>query len=229
MTDRWIVWLETATGGGALAWFRRLMAGFAPRGAEPPDHAAIDRAVRAVEGEMDGLLFAPWLTGERVPLFDDAVRGAFLGVALHHGAAHFARAVMEGVACQVATTLEYGLRYGVEPASIRAVGGGGIGAVWTSIIADTLGRPLEIVSEPQDAAARGAAACALVGAGIADDLESAVPATTERVVEPDPRRAEAALARLERFRRLHGALRTITAPAAGQATIVGEPATAVPA
>ena len=228
MTDRWIVWLETATGGGALAWFRRLMAGFAPRGAEPPDHAAIDRAVRAVEAEMDGLLFAPWLTGERVPLFDDAVRGAFLGVALHHGAAHFARAVMEGVACQVATTLEYGLNYGVEPASIRTVGGGGIGAAWTSIIADTLGRPLAIVSEPQDAAARGAAACALVGAGMADGLDTAVPARTERVVEPDPVRAEAARERLARFRGLHGALRTIAEPARGR-TAADEPVTAVPA
>ena len=223
---RWIVWLETATGGGALAWFRRLMAGFAARGDAVPDHAAIDRAVEDVAGEMDGLLFAPWLTGERVPLFDDTVRGAFLGVALHHGAAHLARAVMEGVACQVATTLEYGRRYGLEPASIRAVGGGGIGAVWTAIIADTLALPLEVVSEPQDAAARGAAACALVGAGIATDLDTAVPAEIERTVEPDPVRARAAGERLERFRRLYPALRTVAEPAAATATDAAEPARA---
>jgi xylulokinase len=210
--DRWIVWLETATGGGALAWFRRLMAGFASPRDGAPDHATIDHAVEAVAGEMDGLLFAPWLTGERVPIFDDTVRGAFLGVALHHRAAHLARAVMEGVACQVATNLDYARGYGLEPAAIRAVGGGGIGDVWTAIIADTLGLPLEIVADPQDAAARGAAACALVGAGIAADLETAVPARVDRVVQPDPVRVEAARERLARFRRLYPALRSAAGP-----------------
>lgn len=211
LADRWILWLETATGGGALAWFRRQLAGFAPRGgATPPDHDAIDRAAAAVADEMDGLLFAPWLTGERVPLFDDGVRGAFLGVGLHHGGPHLARAVMEGVACQIATTLEYGLAYGVRPASVRTVGGGGIGATWTGIIADTLGLPLAIVAEPQDAAARGAAACALVGAGLAADPSSAVPATIERTVQPDPDRAAIARERLARFRELYPVLRTIS-------------------
>ena len=121
---------------------------------------------------------------------------------------------MEGVACQVATTLEYGRAYGIEPAAIRAVGGGGIGATWTAIIADTLGRPLDVVSEPQDAAARGAAACALVGAGLAADVGTAVPATIERTVEPDPAGVDAARERLARFRRLHDALRTVAEPGA---------------
>jgi xylulokinase len=208
--DHWILWLETATGGGALAWFRRQLAGFAPRGpAAVPDHEQIDRAAAAVADEMDGLLFAPWLTGERVPLFDDAVRGAFLGVGLHHGGPHLARAVMEGVACQIATTLDYAVAYGVRPSSVRIVGGGGIGATWTGIIADTLGLPLDIVSEPQDAAARGAAACALVGAGLAADPSVAVPATIERTVEPDAERAGRARERLDRFRALYPLLRTI--------------------
>ncbi len=207
LPGRWIVWLETATGGGALAWFSRQLSGFAlddrPAFA---DHDAMDRAAGRVGAEMDGLLFAPWLTGERVPLFDDAVRGAFIGLALHHGAAHLARAVMEGVAAQIATALEYGVAFGIEPGTIRAVGGGGIGAAWTGIIADTLGRPLEIVAEPQDAAARGAAACALAGTGLAADVESAVPAVVERRVEPDPDGAREARARLARFRRLHPVL-----------------------
>jgi xylulokinase len=224
---RWLVWLETATGGGALAWLRRQLAGFAPPGATLPDHEAIDRGVLAVADEMDGLVFAPWLTGERVPLFDDTVRAGFFGLALHHGAAHLTRAVMEGVACQIATAFDYGLGYGVTPSSIRAVGGGGIGAVWTGIIADTLGQPLEIVAEPQDAAARGAAACALVGAGMASDVERAVPATIERTVEPDPAGMQVARERLDRFGRLHGALRTVAEPAASP--LRAERAAAVPA
>jgi len=203
-----ILWLEIATGGAALAWLDRQLVG--PGAAESrKDHAAIDRDVPAVAGEMEGLLFAPWLTGERVPVFDDDVRAAFLGLALHHGPAHLTRAVMEGVACQIAWAFEYGLAYGIEPRSIRAVGGGSIGTAWTEIIAETLGRPLEIVAEPQDAAARGAAACALVGIGLAPDLRRAVPARVERSVRPDPVRVARANARLERFRELHAALRTV--------------------
>ncbi|MDQ3127759.1 MAG: FGGY family carbohydrate kinase, partial [Chloroflexota bacterium] len=134
---QWIVWLETATGGGALAWLGRQLAGLDPsRTRQLEDHAALDAEVARVADEMDGLLFAPWLTGERVPLFDDTVRGAFVGLALHHAAGHLTRAVMEGVASQIAMTLDYGLAYGIAPNRIRAVGGGGIGAIWTGIIAD---------------------------------------------------------------------------------------------
>ena len=59
------------------------------------------RCVTSVAGETDDLLFAPWLSGERVPLFDDSARGAFVGLALRHGRAHLVRAVMEGVAYQI--------------------------------------------------------------------------------------------------------------------------------
>jgi xylulokinase len=163
--------------------------------------------VEAVADEMEDLLFAPWLTGERVPLFDDAARAAFVGLALHHGPAHLVRAVMEGVACQIAWAFEYAAGYGVEPRLIRAVGGGSIGSAWTRIIAETLGRPLEIVADPQDAAARGAAACALVGAGLASDLRTAVPARVERTVVPDAARVGAARRRLDRFRCLYPSLR----------------------
>lgn len=206
--DAWIVWLEIATGGAALSWLDRQLAGFdTSRHRAERDHEAIDRAVEAVADEMDGLLFAPWLTGERVPLFDDAARAAFVGLSLHHGPPHLVRAVMEGVAAQIAWALEYASGYGVEPDAIRAVGGGSIGSTWTRIIAESLGRPLGIVAEPQDAGARGAAACALVGAGIAADLRTAVPCRVERWIEPDPERVDAARDRLTRFRELYSALR----------------------
>lgn len=203
----WLLWLEIATGGAALSWLDRQLAGFGD-GKRERDHGALDLAVADVADEMEGLLFAPWLTGERVPLFDDDARAAFVGLALHHGPAHLVRAVMEGVACQIAWAYEYGLAYGVTTGTIRAVGGGSIGSAWTRIIAETLGRPIEIVADPQEAGARGAAACALVGLGLADDLRTAVPTTIERVVAPDADRVDGGRARLDRFRALHGALRT---------------------
>ncbi len=205
----WLLWLEIATGGGALSWLDRQIAGLG--GAAERDHASIDASVESVADEMEDLQFVPWLTGERVPLFDDAARAAFVGLALHHGRAHLIRAVMEGVASQIAWAYEYGLAYGIEPGTIRAVGGGSIGGVWTRLIADALDRPLEIVADPQDAAARGAAACALVAAGLADDVRTAVPPKIERSVSPDPERAAQARARLTTFRRLYPALREAVA------------------
>jgi xylulokinase len=207
----WLLWLEIATGGAALSWLDRQIGGLGSVPGER-DHAAVDVAVDAVADEMDGLQFVPWLTGERVPLFDDDVRAAFVGLGLHHGQAHLIRAVMEGVASQIAWAFDYGLAYGIEPGIIRAVGGGSIGSVWTGIIAEALGRPLEIVAEPQDAGARGAAACALVGLGLSNDLSSAVPPRIDRVVRPDPERSARARERLATFRRLYPALRTAQTP-----------------
>jgi xylulokinase len=204
----WLLWLEIATGGAALSWLDRQIAGLG--GPVERDHAAVDLAVEAVAAEMEGLQFVPWLTGERVPLFDDAARAAFVGLALHHGQAHLIRAVMEGVASQIAWAYEYGLAYGITPGTIRAVGGGTIGGLWTRLIADALDRPLEIVAEPQDAGARGAAACALVAAGLANDVRSAVPPAIERVVVPDTAGTNSARARLATFRRLYPALRAAT-------------------
>ena len=203
---RWLLWLEIATGGAALSWLDRQLSG-GTRGDAPRDHAAIDRAVVAAQDDMDGLLFAPWLTGERVPMFDDRARAAFVGLGFHHGPAHLTRAVMEGVACQIALAFEYGCAYDVRPTEIRAVGGGTIGSVWNQIIAETIATPLAIVADPQDAGARGAAACALVGAGLATDLRSAVPPTIEATIEPDPQRVARARERLDRFRGLPTALR----------------------
>lgn len=96
-------------------------------------------------------MFAPWLSGERVPVFDDAARASFVGLSLHHGPGHFLRAVMEGVAFQMRWALQYGLDYGETVKRIRAVGGGSMGSVWTQIIADVLERPLETIAAPQDA------------------------------------------------------------------------------
>jgi xylulokinase len=214
----WILWLEVATGGAALSWLDRQLAGLGGAGGAR-DHAAVDRAVDAAADEMEGLQFAPWLTGERVPLFDDSARAAFVGLALHHGPGHLVRAVMEGVASQVAWALEYGLAYGIEPGAIRAVGGGSIGSAWTRIIAETLGRPLEVVADPQDAGARGVAACALAGFGLATDLQTAVPPRIEHVVVPDASRVRAARARLDAFRRLYPALRSTSSWPAAAPTV----------
>ena len=184
---RYILWLEIATGGGALAWLVRLLG----EAGAAPDYREVDRLV-AGRLDTDGwLLFAPWLSGERVPVFDDRARAAFVGLDLSHDRGDLLRALMEGVAYQMRWALEYAAAFGEPIGELRAVGGGGIGSAWTQIIADVLERPLGCVRAPQDAAARGAAACALVGIGVEPDLSFAHRiAEIDRTVEPVAARAE---------------------------------------
>ena len=164
----------------------------------------------SVAGETDDLLFAPWLSGERVPLFDDDARGVFVGLALRHGRAHLVRAVMEGVAYQIRWAYEYGLAYGVRAGSIRAVGGGGMGNAWLGIMADTLGRSIEVLEAPQDAAALGVAAVAFVGLGVWPSLDSIHDhVRVARVISPDPYRTLSHDRGFDRFRALHTALAPI--------------------
>jgi xylulokinase len=206
--QRALVWLEIATGGGALAWVGRALA---PQGTRAIPAARLERIASAAAGETDDLLFAPWLSGERVPLFDDAARGAFVGLGLRHGPGHLARAVMEGVAFQIRWALGYGVDFGVTPTSIRLVGGGGVGSVWLGIIADTLDRPLEVVAAPQDAAALGAAAIAFTGLGWWDRVEQVERLVrVERVVRPDPARTSARDRLYPLFQRLHPALAPVS-------------------
>jgi len=205
--DRWILWLEIATGGGALAWLLRAIDGRRRGGV---DYAEIDRIVEACASEQDGLLFAPWLSGERVPVFDDRLRGAFVGLGLHHGRAHLLRAVMEGVACQIRWARDYAEAYGQEVEEIRAVGGGAIGGVWLQIIADILGTTVLAVTEPQDAGARGVGALGLVAIGAEHDvgfLRDEVG--IDRAFRPAPEHRAAADETYSRYRAIHEALRPL--------------------
>jgi xylulokinase len=205
--NRWILWLEIATGGGALAWLLRATDGRRRGGV---DYAEIDRIVEACATELDGLLFAPWLSGERVPVFDDRLRGAFVGLGLHHGRPHLLRAVMEGVACQIRWARDYGEAYGQPIDEIRAVGGGAIGGVWLQIIADILGTSVLAVAEPQDAGARGVGALGLVAVGAEPDISFLRDEVgIDRAFRPEPDRRAAADETYARYGALYEALRPL--------------------
>ena len=193
---RWILWLEIPTAGAALAWFLRIL------GSAAPDHATVERLVG--ESTDDVPLFAPWLSGERAPVFDDEIRAAFVGLDLHHGLGHILRAVMEGVAFQVRSALEYALSHGSPVRDIRSVGGGTMSGAWLQIISDVLGRPLMAMRDPQDAGARGAAACVLVGLGHQRDFAFVQrDAAVETVYEPSAVTRDAYERRYARFRQLY--------------------------
>ena len=120
---------------GSLRWFRDA---FAPDLGYPE---LVEEAA-AVPAGSDGLLFLPYLTGERTPHPDPAARGAFVGLTIHHGRPHLTRAVLEGVAFGLRDSLELTRSLGVPVSGpIRATGGGSKSPFWRQILADVLEAP----------------------------------------------------------------------------------------
>lgn len=204
--ESWILWLEIATAGGAMAWLTRILFGDGPA-----DHAAVDGLVRDSVGE-DVPIFAPWLTGERAPLFDDDVRGAFVGLDIRHGRGHLLRAVMEGVALQIRWAFDYAASFGRPIGSIRAIGGATLSHTWLQIIADALERPLLILDNGHEAGALGAAENVLVALGVEPDFRFAAhTARIVRTVWPDQDGIDRLAVRYGRYRALYAAIRPLPA------------------
>jgi xylulokinase len=135
----------------------------------------------------EGLLFAPYLQGERTPHADPDVRGAFTGLSLRHDRGALARAVLEGVAYGLRDSLELLRSLGVQPTVGRVSGGGVRSDLWVQIVASVLGIPLER-TETDAGAAFGAALLAGVREGVFADAAEAV-ARCVRVsdrIDPEP-------------------------------------------
>jgi xylulokinase len=196
-------------GGMNLEWFKRDLAGaFASAGQALPEFDRLNAMAAAVQPSEDDPLFVPHLGG-RVSPGRPRLRGAWVGLSWNHGPGHLFRAVLEGVA------LEYGIYLRTLEAlfgagtvrEVRVTGGGEKSAVWNRIKADTLGVPVVQV-KGAGGAPLGAALLAGHGAGALPDLGEAAERwiRTGTVTEPDPRRADAARARIERYASLLAAL-----------------------
>jgi xylulokinase len=128
----------------------------------------------------EGLLFAPYLSGERHPYADPLARGAFVGLTLRHGLAHLVRSTMEGVAFGLRDLLEIARSKGIQPRSAAVSGGAASSTVWRDILTNVMGIPLYTVNTVQGAAF-GAAILAGVGAGAWRD----VPTACQMLIKPD--------------------------------------------
>ena len=175
--EMWHMMGVMLSAAGSLAWFRDTLA---------PDEtfAALDAAAREVAAGSNGLVFLPYLSGERTPHPDPMARGAFVGLTVRHELAHLARAVMEGVAFGLRDSFEL-LSAEVDLGEVRVSGGGASSDVWLGILADVLARPLRIVGTAESAA-HGAAILAATGAGAFASVTEACDAAVELgdVIEP---------------------------------------------
>lgn len=174
---RWHLMGVMLSAAGSFQWFRDTCApglSFEELGA----------AAAEVPAGSKGLVFLPYLSGERTPHPDPLARGAFVGLTVRHGIADMARSVMEGVAFGLRDMLEL-IRESGPVTEIRVSGGGAASPVWLQIIADVTRVPVRTVSTAEGAA-YGAALLAAVGAGAFADVESACRATVRvgPTVEP---------------------------------------------
>jgi xylulokinase len=167
--DTWHMMGVMLSAAGSLRWFRDALA----PGVDFGD--LIERAGEVPAGS-DGLLFLPYLTGERTPHPDPKARGAFVGLTVSHGLPHMTRALLEGVAFGLADIMELMVVAGVvRPETIRASGGGTRSRLWRQILADVLDADIATV-ETEEGAAYGAAVLASVGAGHFDSVGAATDA-----------------------------------------------------
>jgi sugar (pentulose or hexulose) kinase len=164
----WAVGGPTGLTGGCLDWFVQT---FPPPG--DPAQSVYERtenAVCDVPPGSGGLRVSPNLTGSRTPDWDAGARGSIAGIAPTHGWGHFARAIMEGTAAQVAEIVAIAAAAGATVTEVRLAGGGARSAVWRQIRAEALGRPLRVLTGGSLA---GSAMIAGVAAGVFASLPEA--------------------------------------------------------
>ena len=161
---RWHVMGVTQAAGLSLRWFRDHLACDQTKDGTDP-YERLTAAAATVDPGSDGLLWAPYLMGERTPHLDSNARAALVGLTASHTQAHVVRAILEGVAFSLQDTFTIFREMKVPVKSIRLGGGGARSRLWRQIQADVYGHEVERV-EAEEGAAYGAAILAGVGARI---------------------------------------------------------------
>lgn len=186
---------------GSLQWLRDAIA---------PDESFSQLAQEAAAWPpgCEGLVFAPYLAGERTPHADAHARGAFIGLSLRHNRGALIRSVLEGVAYGLRDSLELLRGLGVRPRVGRVSGGGARSELWRQVVASVLELPLETTAA-EEGSAYGAALLASCASGLyAGPIEAATRCIrTQSRTEPNPEWVAIYTTEYERFRRLYPALK----------------------
>jgi xylulokinase len=196
LPDRYFVANAQETAGACMAWLRdQLFYAEDGLGLGPaPDDALrrLGELAASVPAGSDKILFTPWLFGERSPVADHTVRGAFSNLTLSTTRSHLVRAVMEGVAYNGRWLLGHVEKFvGRRMETLRMIGGGASSSLWCQIHADVLDRKIEQVRDPVQCNARGVALVAALGLELIRKHE--IPACVEVEATYEPQRANRAL------------------------------------
>lgn len=204
---RWHVMGVTQGAGLSLRWFRdQFGAGSGP--GDPYDRMTAE--AEHIPPGSNGLLWAPYLMGERTPHLDPHARAALVGVTASHTRAHVIRAIMEGVAFSLRDSFEVFNEMQVPIETVRLGGGGARSALWRQIQADIYGLPVSTV-EAEEGAAYGVALLAGVGVGVWPTVDAACSAVvrTRATVAPNESAQKVFERQYKSYRALYPALRTI--------------------
>ena len=187
---------------GSLRWLRDAIGG--------GDYADLLEDARRWPAGAEGVLFQPYLAGERTPHADPDARGAFVGLQLRHDRGALVRAVLEGVAYGLRDSLELLRALGVEPEVGRVSGGGARSDLWLEIVASVLGLPLELTAATEGSA-YGAALLGGVAGGAFADVHEAVARCVRPAgrIEPNPAWQATYEDGYARYRELYPTLRSL--------------------
>jgi xylulokinase len=213
--DRYVVMAENGLGGKLL---EHMLERIVYADDDLADHrvadpfAPLDAVLDATEAGAGGVLFLPWLGGSLAPTASGTARGGFVNMSLETGRAELVRAVVEGVAHNLAWLLPHVETFtGDAIAEVAFVGGAARSARWCQVLADVLGRPVAPLDAPEVGIARAMGLLALERHGVLsrDDLDDVAATTSERF-EPDPARHERYAYRQVQFEAAYAALLPIS-------------------
>jgi xylulokinase len=202
--NRWLLQGGTV-GGGSLNWLRREF------GEGPDWFAQLNREAELVPPGASGLLFLPYMAGERSPIWDEHARGTLIGLAYDKTRGAIARAIMEGCAFALRHNLLTAEEAGADVTHLVSMGGAANSRLWTQIKADVTGKPIRIPVATDLATTLGAAMLAGVGIGWYADFEETIRCTrtAQLTFEPDPAAHAYYGERYELYREAYERLQTL--------------------
>ncbi len=174
--NKWLLQGGTTGGGGVIRWFSENFA---------TDFAEINNLAAKIPAGCDGLVFLPYMMGERTPIWDPNAKGVFYGIDFAKSKGHFVRACMEGVALALRHNLTVAEEAGAKIHDLRSMGGSANSLLWTQIKSDVTNRKI-LVPSSDTATTLGAAMLAGVGVGIYRDYDDAVSKTVRITREHEP-------------------------------------------
>lgn len=191
--DKWLLQGGTVGGGGAFKWFRQE---FGPNNTFDD----LTKMAAGVPPGSDGVIFLPFMAGERSPIWNPDAKGVYYGLSYDKTIAHLVRATLEGVAYSLEHNLRVAHETGAKIGTLSAMGGAANSILWTQIKADITGREIQVPAS-DTASALGAAILGGVGAGVYKNYEEAVQKTItiSRVQEPNMENHKIYQERMEKY------------------------------
>lgn len=192
---KWLLQGGTVGGGGVMRWFEKEFAGYEREVSRRTGESSLEqlnRLAQAVSPGCDGLVFLPYMAGERSPIWDARAKGVFYGLDFSKTKGHMVRACMEGVAYSLKHNLEAAKEAGARAEVLCAVGGSANSRLWTQIKADVTEMPIAVPSS-DTATTLGAVLLAGVAVGMYRDYEEAVAVTVKETRRHEPDREKAGI------------------------------------